>query len=532
LKVPTGIENEFFLSDISIAMQPAGQQLKKSVLMDSGKKVHGNRPPYGKIWTLFFLYTVMVAVLIQLFALRYGVPDNWDVVQGLLIPDSQTFHKKAQDMAEQIKSEGWSMWQLRPDGQLPVGIAAVMYVFCGNRPWMLIPVNALLHATSGLLILMSLQFLILNWRYAFLCSLPFLLFPTPMAWYAQIHKDGWTIAGMTMILYGTLSLIAWESTAKKLLSYIWAYILIIVGLLFIYLARPYLLPIYQAALAMVLVLCLIVLLRRFDRKNHVVRFAVVFCGVFGAILWISLLESGWIMKMYSEVITPTAHPPKSDMPIIADAPAIKHVGEVKKSPPEAQNNFIREKVAAQPELDKFKWHNASWLPNWLNHKLGQLSSRRIEWIISYPDASSSIDQEVLFANPKDILSYLPRAVQIAFLAPFPSFWFGKGSLPENTFMRRVVAIEMAFVYLALSGIVFALFYWRKRLELWCVLIFCCLPMLAYAMAVSNIGTLYRMRYGFMMVLVALGCTGTLKFLDNRKHKMSLAKKKKDPSQKD
>jgi hypothetical protein len=84
--------------------------------------------------------------------------------------------------------------------------------------------------------------------------------------------------------------------------------------------------------------------------------------------------------------------------------------------------------------------------------------------------------------------------------------------------------------LALSGIVFAFFYWRKRLELWCILIFCCLPMLAYTMAVSNIGTLYRMRYGFMMVLAALGCTGTLKFLDNRK--MLLAKKKKDQSQKD
>jgi hypothetical protein len=96
-------------------------------------------------------------------------------------------------------------------------------------------------------------------------------------------------------------------------------------------------------------------------------------------------------------------------------------------------------------------------------------------------------------------------------------------LPENTFMRRVVAFEMAFVYMALSGIVFAFFYWWKRLELWCILVFCCLPMLVYAMVVINIGTLYRMRYGFLTALVALGCAGTLKFLGD--HGIWYAKKK-------
>lgn len=491
--------------------------------MASEKKIHGNRPPYGRIWTIFFLYTVIVAVFVQLVALRYGVPENWDVVQGLLIPDSQTFHKQARDMAERIKAEGWSMWQLRPSGQLPVGIAAVVYVFCGNRPWMLIPLNALLHATSGLLILMSLQFLILNWRYAFICSLPFLLFPTPMTWYAQIHKDGWAIVGMTMILYSTLSLIAWESRAKKLYVSVWAYVLIVVGILFIYLARPYLLSIYQVVLAMVLLLYLIVFLRRFGRKNNFVRLAVVFCGIGGAILWINVLESGWITKIYSVAIVPADHTSISDNLIIADVPKIKHIGVLQQSPLEVQYISTQKKVAAKPGLHKLKWHDASWLPNWLNHKLRQLSRKRTEWIIVYSDASSSIDQEALFASPRDMINYLPRATQIAFLAPFPSFWLGKGSLPENTLMRRVVAFEMAFVYLALSGIVFAFYYWRKRLELWCILVFCCLPMLVYAMAVINIGTLYRLRYGFLMTLVALGCAGTLKFLDNRK--ISLAKKK-------
>jgi len=508
-------------------MQPEGKQLKKSVSMASEKKVHGNRPPYGRIWTIFFLYTAIVAVFIQLVALRYGVPENWEVVQGLLIPDSQTFHRQARDMAERIKAEGWSAWQLSPLGQAPVGITAVVYTFCGSRPWMLIPLNALLHATSGLLILLSLQFLLLNWRYALLCSLPFLLFPTPITWYAQIHKDGWTIAGMVMILYGTLSLIAGESRADKPYVFWWSYPLMIVGIFFVYLARPYLVPIYQAVLAVVLLLYLIVSLRRFGRKNYFVRFAVVFCGIGGAILLMSLLESGWITKVYSEAIASASHNPKFDNLIIVDVPAIKNRGVGHGSSQGVQSIFAEKKVAAKPVLDKFKWHNASWLPMWLNHKLRKLSRTRTGRISRWGDAGSSIDQDVLFASPQDIINYLPRAAQIAFLAPFPSFWLGKGSLPENTLMRRVVAFEMAFVYLALIGIVFAFFYWWKRLELWCILVFCCLPMLAYVMVVINIGTLYRMRYGFLATLVALGCAGTLKFLGD--HGIWYAKKKTDQS---
>ncbi|MBT8369310.1 MAG: hypothetical protein KJP23_31850 [Deltaproteobacteria bacterium] len=483
--------------------------------MRTSKRIAGNSPPYGRIWTIFFLYSAIVAVFIQLVALRYWVPENWEVVQGLLIPDSQTYHKQAQDMAQRIKAEGWSMWQLRPKGEAPVGITAVVYTFCGSRPWMLIPLNALLHATSGLLILLSLQFLLLNWRYALLCSLPFLLFPTPITWYAQIHKDGWSIAGMAMILYGTLSLIAGESRADKPYVFWWSYPLMIVGIFFIYLARPYLMPIYQVVLAVVLLLYLVVCLRRFGRKNYFVRFTVVFCGIGGAILLMSLLESDWITKIYSEAIASAAHNPKFDNRIIADVPAVKNRGVGHGSPPGVQSIFAEKMVAAKPGLDKFKWHDASWLPKWLNHKLRRLSLTRTRWIISYSDAASSIDQEVFFASPQDMINYLPRAAQIAFLAPFPSFWLGKGSLPENTLMRRVVAFETAFVYLALSGIVLAFFYWWKRLELWCILVFCCLPMLVYAMAVINIGSLYRMRYGFLTVLVALGCAGTLKFLGDR-----------------
>lgn len=76
-------------------------------------------------------------------------------------------------------------------------------------------------------------------------------------------------------------------------------------------------------------------------------------------------------------------------------------------------------------------------------------------------------------------------------------------------MRRIAALEMIGVYIALVFLLYAIWYWRHRVEVYVIGIFCTGMMLIYSISITNVGALYRMRYGFMMTLVALGVAGGL-----------------------
>src|SRR5205085_1225992 len=105
---------------------------------------------------------------------------------------------------------------------------------------------------------------------------------------------------------------------------------------------------------------------------------------------------------------------------------------------------------------------------------------------------------------------IPRAAQIALLSPFPTQWLDSGKQEANTFGRRLAAAETASVYLALVFLPYALWRWRRRVELWVACIFSGAMMLVYAMVTTNVGGLYRYRYGFLMILVALRIAAALR----------------------
>ena len=99
---------------------------------------------------------------------------------------------------------------------------------------------------------------------------------------------------------------------------------------------------------------------------------------------------------------------------------------------------------------------------------------------------------------------MPRAAQIAFLAPFPSDWFGQGSTAATTVMRRVSMLEMLVNYAALMFVPFAFWRWRSRGEIWILAIFGTVMLLVYSVATPNVGTLYRIRFPYLMPFLALG----------------------------
>ncbi len=117
-------------------------------------------------------------------------------------------------------------------------------------------------------------------------------------------------------------------------------------------------------------------------------------------------------------------------------------------------------------------------------------------------SGSIIDSSVTFAGPIDLIKYLPRALEIGHLAPFPPMWFGAGH-NVGLIGRLLSGLEMSLTYL-IEALAFV-FVWRRRrrLETWLLLLTTTTGVVALGMVVVNIGTLYRMRYPFWILMVIM-----------------------------
>jgi hypothetical protein len=155
------------------------------------------------------------------------------------------------------------------------------------------------------------------------------------------------------------------------------------------------------------------------------------------------------------------------------------------------------------------WYRTPWLPVFLDNRFAALAVARYGFQISYPEAATNVDADVYLQSAGAMLAYLPRAAQIAFLAPFPTQWLDPEVRGASAAMRRLAAVEMLGIYLALALLPCAIWLWRRRVELWLVLVLCGGMLLLDGLVLTNAGAIHRARYGFIMTLVALGIAGGL-----------------------
>ena len=428
------------------------------------------RPPYLKIWLAFFGYSTILALLVQLVILPYLFP-QWHAGDGLMIGgDWLGYHTRAVELAEKIRSQGWGAWTLRPGGGSPAGIAGAIYALTVPKPWILIPLNAALHATAALVLLLIVQFFVPNWRLAIWAVLPFFLYPTTLLWTTQILKDGYSIAGFFLFVYGWLSLAQLETWKRVRWLTVLPLLWIVLGAALIWLVRPYMLQLMRGIGAIVALLLTIIALRRAVKKAVSWRKAVISV----VLLWGIVASLSIGIQFGGKAIS-------FDVP---------------------------NQVQAQAE-GPVKWEDSGWVPKVLEDVFYSLAVVRHGFTTLNPDAASKIDVDVEFNSASDVVAYLPRAAQIAFFSPFPGQWFDRGNLSTTTMMRRVSAVEMIGVWVALIFLPYALWHWRRRSEFWVLAGFCSGMMVAYGLVIANVGSLYRVRYGFLMTLVALSIAGAL-----------------------
>ncbi|HKO41870.1 MAG TPA: hypothetical protein VJU84_01165 [Pyrinomonadaceae bacterium] len=132
-------------------------------------------------------------------------------------------------------------------------------------------------------------------------------------------------------------------------------------------------------------------------------------------------------------------------------------------------------------------------------------------------SGSNIDADLQLNRDRDIALYLPRAFAIGMFAPFPGMWFSTGEL-VGLKGRMLSGGEMLVTYLIELAALLGLWFGRGRLTTWMLTLSVAVGITALGLAMPNIGTLYRLRYAFWMMLVVLAAGGVSQLLSARTHK--------------
>jgi hypothetical protein len=138
----------------------------------------------------------------------------------------------------------------------------------------------------------------------------------------------------------------------------------------------------------------------------------------------------------------------------------------------------------------------------------------------YKDSGSLIDPNVQFITTMDVARYLPRAMEIGFLAPFPNTWLSKGREVGQS-GRILSGAEMLAAYILEALALFGVWRARRRLSTWLLFAVTLFGVTTLGLGIINLGALYRLRYGFFVLLIVLAMYGLTQILPGiREHSIA------------
>jgi len=443
------------------------------------------------LWILYFCFATISALAFQ--KLLLPLIPSLHAGSGLLTHDAIYFHTVAMDLAVQIQESGWSNWSLWPalGCGANVAILSVLYVFFGPDPSLAIPINAMLHASSGVIIYLIARAVYPGrvGKYAgIVISVFFIVFPSSLNWYAQIHKDGYAILGLLLVLYSWVSWVSLEDRKNKILLFLAGNVF---GGLFLMSVRLYAVDILLLA---VLLLFLLVVLSAVTKKQR----PSIILGAAGAVLCIGILD----IATHSLDIDNLADEYTSFADEYISLSSLEH---------------FEEKC---PIVESWEWQPSEFVPTKVDYYAKAITAVRLLSICTGYESNSMQDVHIVPDNIASLISYLPRAFQLSVLAPFPDTWF------KETSIARIIGWAELFVwYLLIPGVILLLWQ-RNTLPVWLVLVFGLVFLLTYGYVTANLGTLHRIRYPFIMMLMLLGALGWFGLLFKHFHLKLFSKKMK------
>jgi hypothetical protein len=384
------------------------------------------------------------------------------------------FHSMAVQLAQDIGRTGWSAWTLRPDGAGNVGLLAVLYRLFGPVPWLSAALNAVLHGI-GCVALIHIAALYLRRSYAVLAALPFILSPYQMAAYSQPTKDSFVAAGFFVMLLGWCLVVRAWPQAKSNLRLSLGLSLVACGIALMSVVRPYLVYIVFALTVPSIVVLLWIFLSRPDAATHA-KAAVWTKGAVLTLMLVGLLLTTGSWR----------------------GNAVTWHAEAAMEAPSADDG-----------LQSPEWQRTRWLParfDFTLYGIAVIQRNTFRSLLTDKNLNTRaalIDLEVPFHSTKDVFAYLPRALQIGLLAPFPTQWSFLG-IPSRSVFRNFATLEMILVYISLAALLLNLRSLKRHLEFCVGIWYTVCVIVVYAVATPHVGVLDRYRYPFLMALVTLG----------------------------
>ncbi|MDO6515534.1 hypothetical protein [Neptuniibacter sp. 2_MG-2023] len=414
--------------------------------------------------TFVFFYALSISLFLQLVFLP--LVSSLHAGDGLLLGgDYSSFHRAAVFMAERLDSLGFfASFTFHPDGQGPVSILALHYWVTGiYKPWVFLPFNAFLFSVS----VTALHFVlsqVVTKKIAVMCIIPMVFLPSSIMIFGQIHKDVFSLAGLCLIFY------LW-AFINELIDISWrSFIIVLVisfssGFLF-WLVRPYLLKIFILSFFSYFLFLMFLSVLKF--KGFRLRFNDFICFF---VLIISFISWDFLPVNSNKGLSSFANYVSFDDGYFDSL----------------ENNGFDSSIAGEVLLKINKTRNG---------------------FLNYKDAGSNIDTDINFTSWLELISYIPRSLQIGFFSPFPSMWFSEGRSPGGDLMRVISAFEMMYFYFSLFGLFLVIWLCdRGKKVLVCSLIICGMIIFIYSLVITNVGTLYRMRIGALHIMSSFGLCG-------------------------
>ena len=445
------------------------------------------------IFIISLIYTSIVSIFVQFILLPIFLPDIHSGGGLLLGFDMNTFHREASEIASSIDEGGWSNFKI--SGSIS-GLAAFFYYITGiHEIYVVIPFNALVHSLSAVLIYCLIKLILNDKMSAFFGAIVFIFLPSSIFWYAQLHKDGVFILGVFLFIFGFIGIIKYAFNGKIIQTLVLLMFPIFGNMLSV-LMRPYYAPVVEVMAFLLSLIFTIYIFYKIDEYRKKL-----------------LLILGFVFITISILITNNF--------ISSEHTAFNIVNSIKliSEPLPSQTQLESEPLPSSVEIARNEFR-IKWLKTILQIPEGftnSLVKRRDKYIRKHGMTGfSNIDINQKLDSLSDIILYTPRALQIGLAAPFPNQWFAPARSSATYIFKVINVFEMILYYLSFIGIILIYIKNKEPVVYASVMGYALINLIAFTVAIPNIGTLHRIRYGFTMLIVCLGCAQIFKLLHKNK----------------
>jgi hypothetical protein len=408
----------------------------------------------------------------------------------------------------------------------------------------LLPVNASFYAFAATALYSIIGNIGLTNKHTLICIAPFIIFPSAALEYAQIHKDVFCTAGFLV----SIACIVKLSTNNYSTKAIYLILGNIVALAIIWIFRPYYLIFFILFYILMITFYGTIFLKpylpRFMKfKNNTELFnnrdsfykvlyslVLSFFAIYYSNSHFDLFLGGNFKNLTSSIgveqATLLKNANKIEIPplifVVSDSSLVRDASKaftttksgtlIAKSDLSASSTVDANEVAANGEAANGEAAKEPWFDRMLSKIYVRLAVARRGFITSgVGTAATNIDQHIDFNNINDAIAYIPRALQVSLFAPFPSQWFDFKNRNSSSAEIFLSSAEMIVAYICLAGWLYWLFSLKSiSASLLIPSLFCLSILLALGMSVANIGTIYRMRFPFEMVMISFGIAGWIK----------------------